>query len=51
MAFEIILENFQGDKTNSIINSNSIDDVLAELKVLFNHFNVIKIKKVKEDST
>ena len=48
MAFEIILENFQGDKTNSIIESDNIDDVLAELKVLFNHFNVIKIKKIKD---
>jgi hypothetical protein len=48
MAFEIILENFQGDKTNSIIESDSIDDVLAELKVLFNHFNVIKIKKINK---
>ena len=49
MAFEIILENFQGDKTNSIIESDNIDDVLAELKVLFNHFNVIKIKKIKDN--
>jgi hypothetical protein len=48
MSFEIMLQNFQGNKLNSIIHSDNIDDVLAELKVLFNHFNVIKIKKIKD---
>ena len=49
MPFEIVLQNFQGNKLNSIITSDSIDVLLAELKVLLNHFNVVKIKKIPEE--
>jgi hypothetical protein len=43
--YEVILENYYGEKTNSTINTESIDEVLKEIKVLLNHFRVIKIKK------
>ena len=48
MPYQISLESFQGEKANSVINNDDIDFVLQELKVLFNHFNVIKIKKIKD---
>ena len=43
--YEVILENYHGDITKSTINTESIDEVLKEIKVLLNHFRVIKIKK------
>ena len=43
--YVIVLENYHGDITKSTINTESIDEVLKEIKVLLNHFRVVKIKK------
>jgi hypothetical protein len=48
MPYQVILESFEGEKAHSIINSDDIDDVLREIKVLLKHFRVVKVRNMNK---
>ena len=47
--YQVVLESFEeGVKAHSIINSDDIDDVLKEIKVLLKHFRVVKVRNMNK---
>jgi len=48
MPYQVVLESFEGVKAHSIINSDDIDDVLKEIKVLLKHFRVVKVRNMNK---
>ena len=48
MPYQIILESFEGEKAHSVINSEDIDVVLREIKILLKHFRVVKVRNMNK---